>query len=139
MDFSETVDNLDNMSFDIDDSVLSNNQDVLLLYYTDEILDIFDDYKDRFVTNPDFLCNLKGFVFVNFIVDYILHPVLHAVTHAVKNTKTVSENEIFEDIFKNELTISYNIIDNFMKQFKIDISFNNWKTYCQKYSNIPFI
>jgi hypothetical protein len=135
MDFSETVDNLDNTSFDIDDSVLTNNQDVILLYYTDEILDIFDDYKERFVTNPDFLCNLKGFVFINFIVDYILHP----VTHAVKNTKTVSENEIFEDIFKNELTISYNIIHNFMKQFKIDISFNNWKTYCQKYSNIPFI
>ena len=135
MDFSDTADNIDNTHWGIDDNTFSTNQDNILLYYTDDILDIFDDYKERFVTMPDFLCNLKGFVFVNFITEYISCP----TTYPFKNTKTISENEIFEDIFKNELIISYNIIHKFIKQFKIDLSFNNWKIYCHKYSDIPYI
>jgi hypothetical protein len=135
MDFPEMSDNIENSYYDIDDDIISNNHDMLLLHYTNDILDIFDNYKERFATNPDFLCKLKGFIFVNFVIDYILHP----SSNRIKNNASISENEIFEDVFKNELKISYNIIYQFMKELKVDLSFDNWKTYCQKYSCIPHV
>ena len=63
---------------------------------------------------------------------------LICLKHRTNNT-SISENEIFEDIFKNELKISYNIIYKFMKELNVDLSFDNWKTYCHKYSCIPHV
>ena len=134
---SETV---EDTYYDTEYDGIPNTYDSFLSCYTEDILSIFDDLKQRFSINPFFLCKLKGYVFVNFLTNYILNYSDNNVkNYAIKNHIYSFKSQIFEEIFMNELIISYNIISKFIKIFKIELSFCTWKSFCYKYSDIPTI
>ena len=122
-----------------------NEEELFLLHYTEDLLDIFHDLKRRFALNPDFLSTLKTTTFVDFITNYVLYGpektgdpdfvrAWISQDHIRKYTKDII---YFENIFSNELTISYNVIYSFTSSFKIKLCLQTWKYFCYKNTYIP--
>jgi len=114
-----------------------NDEELFLLHYTDDLLDIFHDIKNRFALNPDFLSKLKTTIFVDFITHYVLYG-NESSEYYIKDTKNITKDIIyFQNIFYNELNISYNLIHSFTQLFKIKLCLQKWTYFCYKNTYIP--
>jgi len=111
-----------------------NDEELFLLDYTDDLLDIFHDLKTRFALNPDFLSKLKTTTFVDFITNYVLYG---TESKGRKYEYITKDFSYFENTFCNELNISYNIINYFVSSFKIKLCFQNWTYFCYKNTYVP--
>jgi hypothetical protein len=131
-----------------------NDEELFLLHHTEDLLDIFHELKRTFSLNPDFLSKLKTTTFVNFITNYVLYGPEKTGYHIKKSQQIIKNNDIrkdpdlvqarvkqdltyFENIFCNELNISYNLIHSFTSSFKIKLCLQTWKYFCYKNTYIP--
>ena len=146
-----------------------NDEELFLLHYTEDLLDIFHDIKRRFSLNPDFLSKLKTTTFVDFITNYVLYGHEKTGYYIKKSQQIIKNNDVractrqdselvrtciqqdselvrtctrqdityFENIFCNELNISYNLVHSFTSSFKIKLCLQTWKYFCYKNTYIP--
>lgn len=114
-----------------------NDEELFLLHYTDIIIDLFYELKERFALNPDFLSKLKTTIFIDFIINTVLYDNI-LYSQQITNEKDITKDILyFENIFCNELHISYDIINSFITTFKIKLSYEKWKVFCYKNTYIP--
>lgn len=108
------------------------------IFFIDNILDnhldtinyIFQDFKNRFSLTPFFLGNLKITDLTNFIIDlYKSNKNTHTYLNSIQNT--------FLNYYNSELNISYNIINNFLKnKIHLHLQYNNWVKFCYHFSDL---
>lgn len=97
--------------------------------HLDDIIDIFLDFEERFVYVPEFLEHAKknSTVLVSFIIDYLFKNIC---------VKTKKDTSHFEEIYKNEIRNSYNIIFDFVKYSSVKtIYLRDWIEFCYCMSN----
>jgi len=131
------------MNHGIIDSNYNNESDFLLDPYTNFINNLFDnhletidtiyrDFKNRFVFTPFFLGNLKNVHLTEFIIN------LYKLDQTSK--KQIPTNNIlydFKSYYHSELSISYNIIKNFLKQnINLPLEYNIWLQFCYRHSDL---
>ena len=108
----------------------SNNEiDKFLHESLDNILDIYDDFKCRFAYNPYFLGNLKGTALTDFFID-----VLFLQEDTILSKKDYSLFYEFYEEYQSELSISFTIVDNFMSNYKCNLSPSTWAIFCLHFS-----
>ena len=102
--------------------------DDFLDYYNDDVLYILEDIKSRFQMSPFFITNVNLPILTNFIINQITK----------KSTLPVINNHIFlfNNYYKQELEISYSIVYNFIKRFKIILPYKSWLYFCYTYSDL---
>jgi len=88
----------------------------------DAIIDIYDDFRDRFGHNPMFLQHLSSSDLTDFFIDCIYHN---------KPVHSLTENDsIFYHEFYYELDISYMIVNNFLHKYKYKLPRTTWIQFC---------
>lgn len=104
------------------------NLDIFNSYYIDEILDLVYYIKDIFSITPYFLYYIN----VQNLIDlFILSK---------NNTKSLINNEYeynfykFIKEFENEIIVGFNIVNSYLKKFKIKCNYNYWCLFCYQYS-----
>lgn len=100
---------------------LSNNYD--------DILDLYDELKEMFPMNPNFLILLESVTFCDFITDLIFERI-NKYDHITNDFFT------FIEVFNHEIRISYNYINNFMFKYNTKISIQQWEKFCFTYSEL---
>lgn len=102
--------------------------DDFLDYYNDDVLYILEDIKCRFSLSPFFITNVNLPILTNFIINQITK----------KSTLPLINNHIFlfNNYYKQELEISYSIVYNFIKRFKIILPYKSWLYFCYTYSDL---
>ena len=115
----DNEDIVDNHTLDIDE---------FFFYYSDEILNIYYEFKERFTSSP-------------FFFSYLTYPILSDFIHQLivqKNLQlTKTYNLIDFDHFYNvEIDFSYNMLDAFLRKFKISLTRNLFIQFCFLYSDL---
>jgi hypothetical protein len=92
----------------------------------DAIIDMYDEFRERFSHNPYFLQKLVSSNLTDFFIDCLF-----------ENNQVRSLNE--RDIcvlqeYENEINISYSIVYSFLYKFKYRLPQNHWIQFCSKFS-----
>lgn len=95
-------------------------------YYKDDILFILEEMKSRFVCSPFFL----SYVTLPILTNYIYN------TLSNRGFVTSRYSEHFDNYYKQELQISYTVMYNFLKRFKITLRYNSWLSFCYKHTDL---
>ena len=98
------------------------------------MLDTFYELKKASFTSPFFISNMKYIDFENYIESIIFKSqiTLHTLDY------TIGEFAIF---YRNELTISYDIVNDLIKTYKYtkqnskSNTYNTWVVFCYKYTD----
>lgn len=128
----------DELHIDSDFENYENNKskynlvDEFLHYEFDNILDIFYNIKDAFSMSPFFLDHLTITHFSEFVTT-LLFKEESKKRCSNSNTKFINT---FSSFYNNELHLSHNLINNYLKSFKFTIHFEDWVSFCIVYSNL---
>lgn len=113
--------------------------DEFLKLYCEDILDICDDFRERFSYNPYFLANMTPTNLMDFCIDARDPKLLRKYQdHNVGSSKI----ERFETEYKKELGISYHIMHSFFKKvlkkglILAPVTFETWSDFCICMSNL---
>lgn len=102
------------------------------------MLDTFYELKKASFTSPFFISNMKYIDFENYIESIIFKSqiTLHTLDY------TINEFAIF---YRNELTISYDIVNDLIKTYKYtkqnykqnykSNTYNTWVVFCYRYTD----
>lgn len=123
---------------DIDDTDNSNISEIkynFTINNFDTILDTFYELKDRSSSSPFFICNMKYIDFENYIESIVFdnQNTLHILDYNINK---------FALFYRNELTVSYDIINNLIKTYKYTKPnsklnlYNIWIVFCYKYTDL---
>ena len=101
----------------------------------DTMLDTFYELKDQSFTSPFFISNMRYIDFENYIESIIFDNqiILRTLDY------TINEFAIF---YRNELTISYDIVNDLIKTYKYtkqnskSNTYNTWVVFCYKYTDL---
>lgn len=118
----------DNLS---DTSSVHNDEDLItpfLDYHTYNIIHLYEDFKNRFTYNPFFLANLKSTDLTDFFI--------HLLYYNYNPKQNLSHLKFFSIEYENELCISFNIVNNFLKTCKYNLDYNTWTYFCYKKSDL---
>ena len=115
------------MDSDFEEELYDFSCDDFLDDYTDDLLYIIEDLKSRFSTSPFFISNINLPILTNYMINCIF-----------KKIPRIPNNNhlVFTNYYKNEIDISYNIIYNFLKRFKIILPYNSWVYFCYMHSDL---
>ena len=127
---------------DVDKDANSHTNNIINYILFDKSYDIicfFEELKERFALNPDFLCYCNSVILSKFITNNIL---------TIKKIPTLNRSDVisfesFKCIFKNELEISYNVLYDFLKTIckKYNVCHEKfhvqWYYFCFRNSDIP--
>ncbi len=117
--------------FENENIIEDENLDVeeFYFYYSNDILDIYEEINERLSHSPFFLSNLKYPLLTDFIISFVLY-----------NTTKLPINknylDIFNDYYSAEIESSYNIIQKFLRKFKRNLPYNKWQEFCFKFSDL---
>jgi len=96
--------------------------------YKDDVLYMLEDMKSRFKMSPFFMTNVNLPILTNFFINQIIkRPTLPIINNHIF---------LFNNYYKQELEISYNIVSKFIKRFKIISPYNYWLYFCYRYSDL---
>jgi hypothetical protein len=118
----------DNLS---DTSSVHNDEDLttpFLDYHTYNIIHLYEDLKNRFTYSPFFLANLKSTDLTDFFI--------HLLYYNYNPKQNLSHLKFFSIEYENELCISFNIVNNFLKTCKYNLDYNTWTYFCYKKSDL---
>jgi len=118
----------DNLS---DTSSVHNDEDLItpfLDYHTYNIIHLYEDFKNRFTYSPFFLANLKSTDLTDFFI--------HLLYYNYNPKQNLSHLKFFSIEYENELCISFNIANNFLKTCKYNLDYNTWTYFCYKKSDL---
>lgn len=107
----------------INNFIFDNSYNILLFSET---------LKGYFNYNPDFLCKLNS----NALLDLILYKKFNEFNKFVYKNKNAIQ--IFVETFNVELNTSLNLINLFLKKFKVSIKKDDWDVFCLIYSTLPY-
>ena len=112
----------------IDSIPLTEPEIHFLDQYNETILDIYYDFKNRFSFSPLFFSYLKPSDLTRFVTDTLFdnYP-------SMKHNNYITN---YSDEYRNELSISYNIITPFFQQFQYQLDYNTWVNFCYLYSDL---
>lgn len=126
-----------NFSQESDMSESSSNTSFLELddfisSHLDELLDIYDDLKWRFALSPNFLEYLKSTTFVQTTAQNVLTP----SSESQEDNSPLTNVTYFKFLeeYHQELEVSHEIINNFLRQFRTTISSDTWARFCFQWS-----
>lgn len=116
----DNEDIMDNDSLDVDD----------FFYYSDEILDIYEEIKERFSSSPFFLSHLTFPILSEFLFQLTIHKKI--------NLQTIQKNNLnlFNDFYNVEIDYSYNMLNKFLRKFKFFLPHNLFIQFCFIYSDL---
>ena len=117
--------------FENENIIEDENLDIeeFYFYYSNDILDIYEEIKERLSHSPFFFSNLKYPLLTEFIISFVLSN----TTKLPINKKYL---DIFNDYYSVEVESSYNIIQKFLRKFKRNLPYNKWQEFCFKYSDL---
>jgi len=118
----------------IDEDILDNytlDTDEFFFCYSDQILDIYYEFKERFTSSP-------------FFFSYLTYPILSDFIHQLivqrnlQLTKTYNLNNLndFDHFYSVEIEYSYNILNTFLRKFKFSLTRNLFIQFCILYSDL---
>ncbi len=104
----------------------------------DNIIDIYEDFKERFAYNPEFFQYLTSCDLTDFSIQCIFGKKntffeLLTVPH---NFITVEVMNAFKNLYSQELDISFYIMYGFLKQNKYRLSKDLWIRFCFLHTQI---
>jgi hypothetical protein len=117
--------------FENENIIEDENLDVeeFYFYYSNDILDIYEEIKENLSHSPFFFSNLKYPLLTDFIISFVLY-----------NTTKLPINknylDLFNDYYSVEIESSYNIIQKFLRKFKRNLPYNKWQEFCFKFSDL---
>lgn len=100
---------------------LSNNYDY--------ILDIYDELKEMFAMNPNFLNRLDSVAFCDYLIDIIFEN---------NQTRVNVCNNFFTfiDVFYKEIIITHKYINKFLDKYKSNVTLEECEKFCFTYSEL---
>jgi hypothetical protein len=101
------------------DSFISN--------YLDDVLDLYYEFQERFSWSPFFLGRLKSTDLTDFLVDCIFIP------RNIKSRITYTSLSLYEPFlqeYRQELHVSFTMIDKFLSCLKVQIKRPDWGLFC---------
>lgn len=106
-----------------------DSEQIFLSNNYDNMLDLYYELKEMFPMNPNFLSLLDSVTFCEYITDLV---------HEKKVTYSrISINFFtFMEMFLNETRISYNYMNNFLHNYNIKITLEQWEKFCFTYSEL---
>lgn len=117
----DSEDIIDNNILDIDD---------FFFHYSDEILNIYYEFKERFSSSPFFFSNLTYPILSEFIRQLI-------VPRRIDLQLIIKENlNAFNHFYSTEIEYSYNTLHIFLRKFKISLPHNIFTQFCFIYSDL---
>jgi len=109
-----------------------NLVDKFLFHHIDDILDIFDDLKERFKYDPTFLASLKSPQFIDFVTDQLFYP----NRSLAEDANWQDSFDDFVDEFNHEVNLSYYLVDMFFEKFQHKLSFPKWIELCYQFTDM---
>lgn len=97
-------------------------------YHTYNIIHLYEHLQNTFTYNPFFLGNLKS----THLTDFFIHLLYYK--HTLKDN--LPYIKLFSTEYKNELTISFNIVKKFLETCKYNLDFDTWTQFCYTKSNL---
>jgi hypothetical protein len=127
------LDNDYHSDFENENSIDDQNLDVedFYFYYSNDILDIYEEIKERLSHSPFFFSNLKYPLLTEFIISFVLYNGNDTTTMCSQGTLN-----LFNDYYSVEIESSYNIIYKFLRKFKRNLQYNKWQEFCFKFSDL---
>ena len=120
----------DNLSYI---SNISNEDDIIsyfLDHHTINIIYMYQDLKQRFnAFSPFFLANLKS----THLTDFFITILYYKDTLQYQNPPLIIP---FVKEYQNEIDISFNIVQTFLKSCKYNLNYNSWCHFCYYKSNL---
>jgi hypothetical protein len=100
-------------------------------YYSDDIIDIYEEFKEKFSCSPFFLSYLTYPLLTDFLLSFVLSkPKLGNVSN--KNDYLYD----FNNFYKVEIESSYNIICTFLRKFKKNLLYDTYVDFCFKLTDL---
>ena len=142
------LDNDYHSDFENENSIDDQNLDVedFYFYYSNDILDIYEEIRERLSHSPFFFSNLKYTLLTEFIISFVLYNDNDNDTTTMCSLGTGTSNEdvvrrqgtfnLFNDYYSVEIESSYNIIYKFLRKFKRNLQYNKWQEFCFKFSDL---
>lgn len=120
--------------FENENIVEDDNLDIeeFYFYYSNDILDIYEEIKERFLHSPFFFSNLKYPLLTEFIISFVLSNANSGLQSQINKNYL----NLFNDYYSSEIEFSYNIIQKFLTKFKRNLQYNKWQEFCFKYSDL---
>lgn len=118
-----------------DQEELFNNSSIsrFNIYYLEEIIELVFHLQDSF-SNPFFLCYINSQNLIELFNLFDKHNSSHELDYL--NGINKIDFDLFYDEFENEIKISYNLIDSFLKKLKCNADYKLWSFFCFKYTDI---
>jgi hypothetical protein len=112
---------------DFEEEDINNIIDIFMHSKTDEVIDLYDSIRQRFhMSSPFFLSYLYSYHLTEYIIDKCILKNKSTFTYKNKNMCN-----LFSEYYHNELQMSYNDIDKFLRStFKYSVSYNDWVNFC---------
>jgi len=116
-----------------DDTTSLNDEDIIssfLDYHTMNIISIYQNLKKRFeISSPFFLANLKS----THLTDLFINLIYYKDTMKYQNPPLIQQ---FLTEYKQELNISFYIVQNFLKSCNHNLNYNSWCNFCYYKSDL---
>lgn len=94
---------------------------------TDFIIDMYDDFKERFSHNPEFFSCLQSTDLTDLFVECLFKD---TTQHFIMNDVL----SVFYDEFSDEINISYEIVYRFLKCHKHKLDWVRWIDFCYRFT-----
>jgi hypothetical protein len=110
--------------------------DLFLSKHLDDVLNICDEFRDRFRYDPSFLSDMK----CTDLTDLLIDAIFHGEDYEVSDKHTLFDYFINE--YRSELGISYSIVTNFCCHVRstfhnqTNISYEGWCWFCYHLSDM---
>jgi hypothetical protein len=92
----------------------------------DAIIDIYDDFRERFSYNPRFLQKLASSDLTNLFIDCLFED---------NPPSPLSERDMcFLHDYENEISISYSIVYSFLYKYKYRLPQKRWIMFCSNFT-----
>lgn len=131
--YEESDDLFNDSEFETIENSLSQIElvDHFLHSETETIIDLFYNINGRFnVCSPFFLDYLEVYHLSNFITNHLFFS-----HHKINYNNNIIKN-LFRLTYITELKVTYDIISEYLYQFKINLDFNEWVLFCIKYTDL---
>lgn len=112
-----------------DYSYESNNIDNNLI---EDILDLYNEFKERFSTMPFFLSNMKATDLTDITRKCLTNDIDYFVDCIKVDNKLYYK---FTNEYKNVLDISFTLYKNTIKRYKRELDYHNWSIICYRYTD----
>jgi hypothetical protein len=106
-----------------------DSEQIFLSNNYDNMLDLYYELKEMFPMNPNFLSLLDSVTFCEYITNLVFEK-------KVTYSRISSDFFTFMEMFLNETRISYNYMNNFLHNYNIKITLEQWEKLCFTYSEL---